>query len=292
VVERVRGRVQFGDGTAGMVPPPGPGNVRATYRAGGGAAGNVAAGKVSSLLGAVPGVQRVFNPAAAAGGADGELAPGRPDAARALLARGPQLVRHRYRAVTAADYEQLALTASPGVAAARAVTPADTRAAVPAGTVRVIVVPAGKLDGAPPALAPTLLERVRAYLQVRAAAGVRVEVVLPDYFPVGVEAVLVPTDPTRAGALTRDARAAIVAFLHPVTGGPDGTGWGTARTIRRSALVARLHRDLGGLLAYAEDVRFLVDGVPVADQVDVPPDRFPTAGSVRVRPGAAGEVCR
>lgn len=300
-VERVRGRVQFGDGTAGMVPPPGPGNIRATYRAGGGRAGNVPGGAVKVLLGSVPGVQRVFNPLAAGGGADGELAaaspaPGRPgrrpDPARAILARGPQLVRHRYRAVTAADYEQLALTASPGVAAARAVTPAETRGAVPAGTVRVVVVPAGAPADSRLTPGPDLREQVRAYLQARAPGGTRVEVAAPDYFPVGVEAVLVPKDPAQAGQLTRAARAVIAAFLHPVTGGPDGTGWGTSRAIRRSALVARLHRDLPDLLNFAEDVRFLVDGVPVAEQVDVPPGRFPSAGSIRVSPGAAGEVCR
>ena len=301
VLERTRGRIQFGDGAAGMVPPPVANNVTATYRAGGGRAGNVDRNAVNAILGPLSGVQRVFNPLAAGGGADGELAVPKPadaaagpppDPARGILLRGPQLVRHRHRAVTAADYEQLALAASPGVAFARAVTAAETGCVVAAGSVRVVVVPNGVPTETPPVPTPQLRELVRKYLHVRAAAGVRVDVADPDYYPIGVEAVLVPRNPSDAGSVSRDARASIARFLHPVVGGPDGTGWGFGRAVHRSTLVTRLHRDLGERLAYVEDVRLLVDGVPVAEQADVPPDRLPAPGPITVRLGGDGGSTR
>src|SRR5262249_28589289 len=150
-----------------------------------------------------PGVQRVFNPTAAGGGADGEIssrtegartAEQLPGVSRAILQRGPELVRHRNRAVTAADYEQLARAASPGVAAPRASTPGQTGCVVQAGTVRVVVVPHAAATEAEPAPDAALLERVRAYLQARAPAGVRVAVAGPSYYPIGVVAVVVPKD--------------------------------------------------------------------------------------------------
>lgn len=51
-LDRTAGRVQFGDGRAGRVPPVHPNNVRVTYRSGGGRKGNVAARAVGVVLGA------------------------------------------------------------------------------------------------------------------------------------------------------------------------------------------------------------------------------------------------
>jgi predicted phage baseplate assembly protein len=299
-VERVRGRLQFGDGQSGMVPPPLPNNLMATYQAGGGRVGNLPIGAVNVLLGSVPGVQRVFNPVAASGGADGELAAlgyaaattdTLAEASRAILDRGPQLVRHRNRAVTAADYEQLARAASPGVAMARAITPAQTGCVVPAGSVEVVVVPYAEVSDPRPVPGPETIDRVQAYLQARAPAGVRVTVARPRYFPIGVEAILVPKDQADAGKLTRQAKDVIAAFLHPVAGGPEGRGWAFGRAVYRSDVVALLRRRLADLLAYPQDVRLLVEGVVQAEEAEVPADRLPAAGPIRVLLSPGGEVC-
>ncbi|MEU4217115.1 baseplate J/gp47 family protein [Actinoplanes sp. NPDC026623] len=98
-----RAVVIFGDGTFGKVPPRGA-TITATYRVGGGAAGNVAAGAIGTivdapnlaLLGAA-----VTNPGPATGGAD------REDIEHAVK-HAPAVFRSLRRAVTAADYEQIA----------------------------------------------------------------------------------------------------------------------------------------------------------------------------------------
>lgn len=66
--------VGFGDGVHGSRLPTGQENVTATYRIGGGAAGNVLAGQISQLASRPLGVNAVTNPLPTTGGADGDTA--------------------------------------------------------------------------------------------------------------------------------------------------------------------------------------------------------------------------
>ncbi|MER6144923.1 baseplate J/gp47 family protein [Streptomyces sparsogenes] len=110
-----RATVIFGDGRLGAIPPA-DAEIRARYRVGGGRAGNVPPGAVSTVIGA-PALARlgarVFNPVPATGGAD------REDIAQAVR-QAPAVFRSLRRAVTAADYEALALSFH-GVGKVRAV---------------------------------------------------------------------------------------------------------------------------------------------------------------------------
>ncbi|HET6728251.1 MAG TPA: hypothetical protein VFG96_02465, partial [Jiangellaceae bacterium] len=135
-IERRDGLVRFGDGTAGMLVPPGA-PVRASYDYDAGTTGNLPAGTITQLLSAAPYVEAVANPLPASGGADGEaldelvagrdarsVRTARPGRAQrtGVWRRGPQQLRHRGRALAASDYEWLARDASPAVAAARCVS--------------------------------------------------------------------------------------------------------------------------------------------------------------------------
>jgi predicted phage baseplate assembly protein len=93
--------VQFGDGDRGARLPTGSNNVRATYRKGIGAAGNVNAGALAQLLDRPLGVKSVSNPIDASGGVDPET----EDAARTSIPLG---VRTLGRAVSLLDYEDYA----------------------------------------------------------------------------------------------------------------------------------------------------------------------------------------
>src|SRR5882724_2737915 len=64
--------VTFGDGVHGSRVPTAPSNVKATYRSGIGAPGNVVAGKISQLSTRPLGVKDVINPLPATGGADAD----------------------------------------------------------------------------------------------------------------------------------------------------------------------------------------------------------------------------
>jgi hypothetical protein len=292
VIDRIKGNIQFGDGNAGMIPPVNPDNVVATYQSSQGAAGNVPELAVKSILGAIAGVQGVSNPVAATGGADGELSPPPPptqgtlppppEQVSPIMSRGPQVLRHRHRAVAPADYEQLARVASPEVALARAVTPVQTGGAVPAGWVQVVIVPLTDPDVEQPQPALELCTTVKDYLSARAAAGNRILVVGPQYTPVGVHAVLVPRSSAVAGELARTAKDLITRFLHPVLGGPGGQGWGFGAAVYRSDVVAELHRQLPAQLDFVRDIRLEDDGVLQPEEVALPADRLPAAGQIQI----------
>lgn len=93
--------VQFGDGERGSRLPTGSNNVRARYRKGIGAAGNVKAGALAQLLDRPLGVKGASNPSAASGGVDPET----EEAARTSIPLG---VRTLGRAVSLLDYEDYA----------------------------------------------------------------------------------------------------------------------------------------------------------------------------------------
>ena len=274
-VDRVSGEVRFGDGVHGRVPPIGRDIVRATYRAGGGARGNVAAGAVGSLRSTIPLVDGVSNPLAAAGGADTELL-------ERALERGPQKLRHRDRAVTRSDYEALAREASQAVARARCLPLTNAEGARENGWVTVVVVPESPAPR--PFPSRELLRRVETHLGAR-APGVtvlptQVRVIGPAYFEVAVTAGLVAVAADLAPAVELEARRRLEAFLHPLTGGADARGWPFGRLPCRS------------------DVFSLLEAVPDLDHVEnlvltlrpVTPEGLPNGEAVVVDAATPAEL--
>ena len=126
--------VQFGDGLEGARPPSGSSNLRVRYRKYLGVAGNVAAGKLTTLLSRPLGVSEVVNPMAATGGEDAEtLARARDNA--------PLTVLTLDRAVSIDDYANFA-RAFAGVDKAHALW-------IPSGPARGVFLTIAGIDGAP-----------------------------------------------------------------------------------------------------------------------------------------------
>lgn len=230
VIDPVAGKVIFGDGRRGMIPPPGPNAIMAErYMTGGGVVGNVGAGSIVTLRQAVPYVERVTNYYKARGGADLE-------SVEEAKLRGPQTVRHRYRAVTIEDYEWLALRASSSVARARCLkTPRRE------GEVTIIVLPKGEQKGRDltkkPLPSPELLRRVQDFLDERRLVTTRLRVMKPRYVELSVRVTVVLK---HAGPgmerLKGQLETAIRTMLHPLFGGPDGKGWPFGRAVHKSDL--------------------------------------------------------
>jgi hypothetical protein len=246
LVDSQSGEIRFGDGIYGMAPPLGQNNIRATYyQSGGGLAGNRPVNAIVELKTSVPYVDGVTNIEAASGGADRQ-------SLESAKRYGPRVLRHRGRAVTADDIEDLAYAASADVARARAVTPRfkpldldvdpqhpDTiQRLEQAGTVGVIIVPQ---DGGPqPTPSLGLLEDVRSYLQARCGAGVRLWVAGPDWIEVVIRATVAATSLRDADALRARVLTALEQYLHPLTGGSRGVGWEFGRTPYPSEMYALL----------------------------------------------------
>ena len=272
-LERSQGRIVFGGGEQGLALPAGANNVRAlSYLSGGGAPGNVATDTITQLLsGAL--VKGLTNVREAEGGAEGEPLDN-------MLTRGPATVRHRKQAITAADFEALALEASPAVAVARALPTTHASGRAAPGWVTVQIVP--RSSAAQPTPSYGLREQVREYIARRAPAAVasRVNVLPPVYFPIGVEAVVKPIDLSQSATVRAEVMAALEAFLHPLTGGPDGVGWPFGRGVYLSDVAALLNAL--ETVDYIDTLLLLRSGSPAGDSVAVPSDRLVASGVIRV----------
>jgi predicted phage baseplate assembly protein len=258
VLDAVNGEVLLGpavrmpDGELvryGAVPDKGSVLRLRQYHTGGGRQGNVAQTAIRVCRTTIPYVARVENRYPATGGVDGE------DVEEAKI-RGPIVMRTLGRAVTAEDYEQLAKEAAPEAARVRAV-PATTDE--DAGGVRVLLVPAvadgqdGRLSFEQLVPPSEMLSKVATFLDSRRTLGARVLVEPPAYQGVTVVAMLRArpwADPNR---LQRTATDALYAYLHPISGGMDGTGWAFGRPVHVGEVYALLQRLPGSELV--EDVR-------------------------------------
>jgi hypothetical protein len=236
ILDHLNGDVTFGDGRNGLVPPLGRGNIRMRrYQSGGGIAGNRPPNTVVQLKTTVPYVEKVTNPEAAAGGADAETLD-------ALVKRAPRTIRHRNRAVTLEDYQDLARLASPRVARAKCIPtrnllidPLDTGPTIP-GMVSVIIVPHSSRAKPLPTMA--LVNRVHAYLTANGLPTAEVAVTGPQYISVNVTMEIALETLEGASAVEEAVYQQLDQFLHPLTGGLDGRGWAFGREPHKSDFYA------------------------------------------------------
>lgn len=224
VVDRITGELRFGDGRKGMIPPAASKSVMADhYRIGGGARGNVTAQRVTAMRRSIAYVDGVHNPFPANGGSDAE-------SVEDAKARGPHLIKARNRAVTAEDFEWLAMQASNGVARARCLNTIGRE-----GEVTVVVVPKSderSVDLSAKLVPSTeLLRRVRHFLDERRLVTSIVHVARPRYVEVSITVEIIRKTSGTSEALRRAVEERLRSFLHPLAGGRDGHGWSFGRNV-------------------------------------------------------------
>ncbi|HZE70854.1 MAG TPA: putative baseplate assembly protein [Pyrinomonadaceae bacterium] len=280
VMDHARGLVFFGDGLRGRIPPPKSAILAKQHRSGGGLAGNVPARSIKQLLGPISGVQGVFNPRAAEGGADGETV-------ERFSLRGPRTLRHRGRAISPSDYETLAREASPAVAVARAIPTRNASGLTISGWVTLVIIPQSEERLPWPSFG--LRQQVLKYIEDRAPADVvaanHIYLTGPNYLAIDVRARLAPKNADEAGTVEKRARQALEDFLHPLRGGPEHLGWDTGRDLYVSDLSAVLERVEG--IDYVKELSLSVDDILQAERVEVADDRVIVAGKIRLSLQAA-----
>lgn len=211
-----RGEIAFGDGRRGLIPPAGTELVARLYRHGGGAAGNVAGGLVSTLLTNVVGVEKVTNERPATGGRDEQDV-------ETLKERAPRLLRSRDRAITAEDYAALASEAGEvRKATAVALAHPDHPGVEVPGALTVVVVPDAELEDPAPKPSADLLTRVCAYLDARRPLTAEIYVKGPEYQEVRVEARVEARPYAAFDTVALDVARAVNEYLDPLGRKADG----------------------------------------------------------------------
>lgn len=243
-LDRTTGLITFGDGKHGLIPQHGTNNITATYRVGGGASGNQPKGAVSQVVSPLPGIAGVTNPVAADGGAAAEMI-------QMVGERGPQTLKHRYRAVSCTDLEWLARQAAgTRVARIKCMPNVNHNLCFEPGWVTLIIIPQG--TGAKLSPGSELIRKVKDYLKTCAFAGLaeqtpaRVNIIGPGYIQVAVTAGVVPTDIDKTEQVKKQIMDELAAFLHPLKGGPDRKGWKFGRDVYESE-ISKLLEDISGV---------------------------------------------
>jgi hypothetical protein len=281
--------------------PPAGREIRLWYCRGGGPAGNVAANTLTTLKDPIPGVS-VTNPGPATGGRAAETI-------QNALLRGPQELHSLQRAVTAGDFELVALRSSGAVARARAFTKAQLWVHASPGTVEVLLVPylpeeqraSGRvaLEQLKEYETEEALTRIQQALDERRPLGTTCLVNWVRYKTVRVTARVVvhrgeEPDAVRARVLTR-----LYQRISPLPAPPVSGGWPFGQPLRASNIFDIVLAEPG--VSYVDKVRLLVDEVPAARTLSIAADAFQprtwyaTAGTTlfrSVNDGAGWELLR
>jgi hypothetical protein len=289
VCDRASGKISFapalresdGDALAespvfvARVPASGK-KIVASYATGGGSAGNVVAGTLTTLKDQVTGASlAVMNHAAASGGRSGETLEN-------ALVRGPREFHSLQRAVTARDFELIACR-NANVARARAYPKHELWNYAEPGTVAVLLVPEylepeQRATGAVTAAALQLLqtaetlERIRATVDERRPLGIVCEVDWVRYKTVKVKAGVVVARGENAAAVQVRIVEKLHSLINPLPT-PGSQGWRFGRPLHVSDVTSLILAERG--VVYYHDVELIVDDVPSADVTAISSD--PTA---------------
>jgi Baseplate J-like protein len=256
VYDAASARLRFGDGVAGRLPiPTEPKAVIVTYRVGGGEAGNLASGLQWSVDNAGAGTLKAWNVVAAAGGLDAETL----DQVRQ---RAPEVLKSTGRAITAADFEEIA-TQTPGTTVARAVAGVGRHPCFPSqlvpGAVTVFLVPdvprdtdlsplygtTGMWPSGPVLVAdqPTIAA-VLAALDAAKMVATEVYVTSANYRPVSL-GLTITAAPTDKNGMKTSLYEALQKYFDPLIGGDENNGWPFGGPIRPSTLLRIAQTTIG-----------------------------------------------
>jgi hypothetical protein len=286
MLDAYSGQITFGDGVNGMAPPAGVSNVIATrYATTNGKRGNVDAGLITALRSGGAGIASVTNPIASRGGADG-------DVVEDLLKSGPARVRANDRVVSLSDLEAMCMMVSARVWRARALeitvdnfaamkpdedlTVAEQRA-LPRIEIYVLLA-----SSEPAPYAPTwLLNDI--WVRLQRLCGVqlqpRIAMTTASFKRIDIEAVL-ETDlrATEWKTLEQTVTKLLSAFLHPVTGGSDQTGWAFGQRVGAADVLSLLD----GMTQVGVTRVLLMTVCGSLLGADVPPHAVAVAGEIRL----------
>ncbi len=259
-LEKEAGRLEDIARPLAAVPPAGR-EVRAWYRHGGGPTGNVTANTLNTFKDPLPGL-KVTNPAPASGGQAAETLDN-------ALVRGPHELRSLRRAVSARDFELVALTSARGIARARAITRgALWRHAVP-GTVEILLVP--RLPEADEGSRTTMTQlrqqetevmrgQIQGALDARRPLGTNCVVHWAHYKTARVTARIVISRHENPTAVRERVLKRLYQTITPLPTAVNSGGWPFGQALRASDIYTVALAEPG--VRWVDQVQLLVDEVP------------------------------
>jgi predicted flap endonuclease-1-like 5' DNA nuclease len=254
-IDNVSGNIMFGDGINGKILPTGADNIKADYCSGGGKQGNLPVFEITDLKTSIPFLDSAYNPLTAGGGTDTE-------AIALVMERGPNLLKHRNRAITVEDFEQLAFQAAGGIARVKCLSNMSDQRKSQEGRVTVIVIP--QTEEEKPRLSLQMKHEVEQYLEQRTSFRMverdYFRVIGPVYVDVSVHAQLAATSIEMIPLVEKACFARLKDFLNPLCGGSEKRGWDFGKIPCFSDFYALLER-----IEHVDHVKDLLISIKIPD---------------------------
>lgn len=210
MLNRATGAITFGDGIQGLIPPASSEITARLYRYGGGKAGNLPKGLLTTLMTPVFGVDSITNERPTTGGRDEQEV-------EELKQLAPHILRSQDRAVSVDDYATIASQVGE-VAKAKTLPlrhPAHPDIEIP-GAITVVIVPHAEAADPAPKPSADLLRRVCQYLDERRLLTTELYVKGPEYQSIQVEARVAVQPYAAFDDVKRRVIAAINEYLDPL----------------------------------------------------------------------------
>lgn len=252
------------------IPPVGK-EIRLWYFSGGGEDGNVISGTLNVLKDPIPGIS-VVNPKAASGGRNQESLDN-------ALQRGPIELYSLDRAITAQDFEQIALNCSRQIRRAKAFASTELWMHATPGSVEVVIVPYLQYKSAKEVSYARLeqsstqeaLSSVQDTLQQRCPMGIHSKVAWVRYKAVGVQAKLTAhgyenTETTKARLLNR-----LYELISPLPN-RNRSGLLFGESLHISSVYEVLLSDPG--VRFVDELSLITNDVPSCESTEIAADFF------------------
>lgn len=243
----------FGDGTRGRIPQSGD-PVVVTYLSCLGRSGNPPNGASYAFDGLSPLLSAPLIDALQQGASinigDPSLIEAGEDPISLATARtqAVDLLKTRWRAITTQDFAELVLEQIEfNLIRAKCLPEMDLTSPTPyeasPGNVSVIIVPDSISETPQPD--QQTIERVWEFLDQRRLLTCRHHVVAPEYTPVRIRASVVRNPQVPEASIKDSLETNMRAFFHPLTGGPDNTGWPFGRDVHASEVYQVIEETVG-----------------------------------------------
>ncbi len=248
--DRIQGVITFSDGrSGGRVPDWGSGsNVRVEYSRGGGRAGNLPRHTISRLNRVIGFISEVDNYEITTGGCDQEPL-------QRAVQRSAAALRHGFRAVTASDYEDLALYAERSICRAKCFSNRNEKGEEDYGHITLAVLQTDYENGRKyfDSVRIRLMNRMEEWVSPQLLAQDRFHIIEPDFLEISVSVTVQVAEYDEIFRVRSAAEKRLEEFLNPVTGNYDGRGWeiGTAPNLSQ---ITNAIKEIPGIY-YMESLR-------------------------------------
>jgi len=262
------GEIAFGDGKNGKIPPSsGVDNIEVNYKTGGGLKGNIEAFEICRLQNSIAFVDEVFNPEPSAGGCNMETL-------QEGLKRGPQIIKHHNRAVSAGDFEWLARQATQNIARVKCLPNTNLQGERETGCITLVVLPKGGNKGR--RVFPEVKQEVQKYILERTAGNLlfpgKINIIEPVYLEISIYAIIGIKDMEAMAIIEQEAIKKLDDFLDTPEDDLSKKGWEIGQYPHISVFYTLL-KSISSV-NYVENVSMTVIKIEDGNRTEIDPERI------------------